>query len=137
MLPFLAQQISYPRKIGHTSMHKMCNCGLIHCICTTWPLILFCTLQHYIGDNYSHFISQAEKDQRQSNKELFNHSGEMFCVGCMCPFMSFNICHISFLFLRLSEVDHFQKVLEHEAFKEDPLSAIAQHVTNAVAKHVL
>ena len=33
----------------------------------------------------------------------------------------------------LSEVDHFQKVLEHPAFKADPLGAIAQHIQNAVA----
>lgn len=35
---------------------------------------------------------------------------------------------------RLSEVDHFQSVLAHPAFKEDPLGAITQHIRNATAR---
>ena len=38
------------------------------------------------------------------------------------------------LLLRLSEVDHFQSVLAHPAFQEDPLGAITQHIRNATAR---
>ena len=37
----------------------------------------------------------------------------------------------------LREVDHFQKVLSHAAFKEDPLSAVCQHIANSVAMNVI
>lgn len=44
-----------------------------------------------------------------------------------------------FLYLecRLREVDHFQNVLEHSAFIEDPMSAINEHINNSVVKCVL
>ena len=48
-------------------------------------------------------------------------------------------CHycVQISIFRLSEVDHFQKVLEHAAFKEDPLSAISEHISNSVAKNFI
>ena len=37
-------------------------------------------------------------------------------------------------FCRLSEIDHFQKVLQHPAYKEDALGAISQHISNSVQR---
>ena len=82
---------------------------------------------HIIGRKRPEGIQQETIQQLREN---------VLCRLCLCPIYPFHLSYV-FLFLRLSEVDHFQKVLEHEAFKEDPLSAITQHVTNAVAKHVL
>ena len=39
---------------------------------------------------------------------------------------------IIIIVVRLSEVDHYQDVLKHPAFKQDPLQAISEHVSNSV-----
>ena len=52
-------------------------------------------------------------------------------------YKSWQIIFVDVLFcfiLRLSEVDHFQSVLAHPAFQEDPLGAITQHIRNATAR---
>ena len=34
------------------------------------------------------------------------------------------------------EVDHFQDVLKHPAYKEDPLGAITQHIQNSLSREL-
>lgn len=44
-----------------------------------------------------------------------------------------NTSRVIIFFFRLSEVDHFQQVLSHPAFKANPLDTITQHIKNATA----
>lgn len=41
---------------------------------------------------------------------------------------------ILILFHSVREVDHFRDVLEHPAFKEDPLGTLTKHIQNSISR---
>ena len=78
----------------------------------------------------------------QQQSSVSNPSMYVLCRNMIKGSSAVNLAHIhnsvySVLHCRLSEVDHFQRVLKHTAFQEDPLSAITEHINNSLAKHIL
>ena len=75
----------------------------------------------------SMYISFIEMTSRQRGVNL---SREL--SSCVC-----GLLYALFYDCSLTEVDHFKRVLHHEAFKNNPLSAINEHVTYSVTMSIL
>ena len=82
-----------------------------------------CNLQcHYPGGRLNDTRLYIIEVDMISIKEVVGNQSLLMLMFCFV------------LLLRLSEVDHFQSVLAHPAFQEDPLGAITQHIRNATAR---
>lgn len=77
---------------------------------------------------FTHNVGYLSKQNERKEKEA--GVSDMIYKSWQIIFVDVLFCFI----LRLSEVDHFQSVLAHPAFQEDPLGAITQHIRNATAR---
>ena len=67
---------------------------------------------------------QRRNTRKTDEQTQIKEHGDTACVGCFRPFSSCDY--------QVSEVDRFQAVLQHPAFKANPFATAFEHLENSI-----
>ena len=71
----------------------------------------------------------------ERNAFVLDHEHEHGCRDVKCkPAINNTFFFLCVFVFRASEIAHFQQVLQHPAYKANPLAAISEHIKNAVQR---